>query len=119
MLAELYTKMIEMACVPRAVTHFFVAPLDKPAKDPKQPANKRPIALLSSFAKLMELILVRRISPMVEKQLADEQYAYQRARSPEVLISDLDNFITNNRNNQRLTCVMGLDIAGAFDSASH
>lgn len=68
--------------------------------------------------KLMELVLARRITPGLEGRLAKEQYAYQHARSTEALLADLDRFVTRGIDEGWATYVMGLDIAGAFDSAS-
>ena len=93
-------------------------PLDKAGKDPARCAKKRPIALLSPMVKLLELILVRRILPSVEQRISCSQYAYQRARSTEILLSDLDHSVTGNVRDKKTTYVVGLDVAGAFDSAS-
>ena len=75
-IAALYTSMIEGGYVPRKLRQFYVVPLDKAGKDPTRCANKRPIALLSPMIKLLELILVRRISPPVKKRISCSQYAY-------------------------------------------
>ena len=46
--------------------------------------------------KLLEMVLVHRIMPWVEDKISCGQYAHQRARSTEVLLSDLDRFVTGN-----------------------
>ena len=89
-LAELFTKMAEWDCVPAPARRFYIVPLDKAGKDPRKCADKRPIALLSPMMKLLELILARRLLPKLEGKLAEEQYAYQKARSTELLLEDLD-----------------------------
>ena len=66
----------------------------------------------------MELILVRRILPVVEGGLPEYQYAYQRLRSTEITPSDLDRFASTDRARGNFVYVVGLDVAGAFDSAS-
>ena len=68
--------------------------------------------------KLLELILVRRLMPKLEGKLAEEQYAYQKARSTELLLADLDRFVRQGRQAGRTTYMVGMDVAGAFDSAS-
>ena len=110
--------MIEHNYISKALRRFFIIPLDKQGKDPTKSSNKRPIALLSPLMKLLELVLVRRIIPKVESGLSEDQYAYQRSRSTEVMLSDLDRFASENRAKKRYTYIVGLDIAGAFDSAS-
>merc|ERR1712113_557311 len=69
--------------------------------------------------KLLELVIVRRILPIVEDHLSPDQYAYQRVRSTETLLSDLDWFVGKNRREDKITYIAGLDIEGAFDSAGH
>ena len=54
---------------------------------------------------------------MLEGKLAEGQYAYQRARSTEVLLADLDRFVAERREDGWTTYMVGLDIAGAFDGA--
>ena len=70
------------------------------------------------MVKLLELALVRRIRSFVEDRISCSQYAYQRARRTEVLLSDLDRVVTGNARAEKVTYVVGLDVAGAFDSAS-
>ena len=110
--------MVEWDCVPKPVRSFYIVPLDKAGKDPRKCANKRPIALLSPMMKLLELILVRRLLPKLEGKLAEEQYAYQKARSTELLLEDLDRFVRKGKQEGWITYMVGMDVAGAFDSAS-
>ena len=67
---------------------------------------------------LAGLILVHRIMPLMEVRFAEERYAFRRARSAEVWPSDLDHCVAVSRGSQKLAYVGGLDIAGAFASAS-
>ena len=69
--------------------------------------------------KLRELIIVRRILPKVGGVLSPDQYAYQNSRSTETLLSDLDLFVNEGRNKGKHIYIAGLDISGAFDSASY
>ena len=111
--------MLETAIIPKNLKQFYIIPLDKPGKDPTSCGGKRPIALLPSLMKMLELIIVRRILPIVSDIMSEDQYAYQRARSTEILLADLDHFVTTSRNKNKTVYLMGLDIAGAFDSAAH
>ena len=109
--------MIEQNQIPQEASRFHILPFDKPGKNPSLCASKRPISLLSTFMKLLERILVRRLTGVVERKLAECEYAYQRKRSAEVLLADLDSFIQNGANDGQVLCLMGLDIQGAFDNA--
>ena len=50
-------------------------------------------------------------------QLTGSQYAYQRQRSTELLLADLDTFIGARTEEGKRCYVVGLDIEGAFDNA--
>ena len=95
-LAELFTSMVEQNHIPKRLRHFFIAPLGKAGKDPVKCASKRPIALLSPLIKLLELVLARRILLFVGGRISSSQYAYRRTRSSEILLSDLDRFVSLN-----------------------
>ena len=69
--------------------------------------------------KLRELVLVRGILPVVGGTLSTAQFAYQRQRSTETLLSDLHQFVYGERNGDAHMYVAGLNIAGASDSASY
>ena len=95
-LATLFASMLERRRIPAELRRFFAVSLDKAGKDPTRCENKRPIALLSPHVKLLESILARSILPMVEEQLAEGHYAYQKRRSAEILLAYLDAFVETN-----------------------
>ena len=68
--------------------------------------------------RVVELALVRRLLPLPEWGLAAARYAYQGARSPEILPADRDAFVTERRRDDWATYVAGVAIAGAFYSTS-
>ena len=67
---------------------------------------------------MLDLVLVRRILPLLEGYLTADQYADKRARSRDILLVDLGNFATQNEAANRTVYVVGLDKAAAFDSAA-
>ena len=69
--------------------------------------------------KLMVLVLVRRLLPMVGCLPFADHYAYQSARGAKISLPDLVHSVTTNRLSNRISYVVGLDSAGAFDSVSH
>ena len=80
--------------------------------------EKRPIALLSSLPKLLELIIVRRLLDLSEGRISKNHYAYCDSRSAEILLSGLDCFTRESRKKGRASYVVGLDVARSFDVAS-
>ena len=118
LLARPYTDMIEEAFTHRALKRVCVALLDKPAKDPRICDNRCPFAPLSTLMKLVGLVLVLRSLPAAERWLSADQYAYQQARSAEVLPSDLDHSVATDRRRNRVSRVAGLDISLAVESVA-
>ena len=110
--------MIETDRIPEEATKYHVLPFDKVGKDPSLCGSERPISLLNTFMKLLELIIVRRLMGTVEPYMADCQYAYQRQRSAEILLADLDSFVQDASAKTWATYLVGLDIEGAFDTAN-
>ena len=117
-IAKLFTVMLENNHIRTKLRRFQIVPLDEAGKDPTKGVNKKPQALLSPLLRPLELILVRGILPHVEKKISRSQYAYQKARSAEVLVSDPGRFATGNIRAGTTTYVVGLDVAGAFDRTS-
>jgi len=58
-----------------------VIAIEKPGKDPRLAESYCPISLLSTCYKLLERLILHRVSPEVEKLLSLEQARFQRNRS--------------------------------------
>ena len=76
-LEGMHNGMLAYNHIPELLRRFYVAPLDKPGKDPTECSNRRPIAVLRPLMKLLELALARRMLPGLEGKLSEGQYAYQ------------------------------------------
>ena len=76
------THMIETNQIPEVACRYHIPPFDKARQNPSQRNGKRPISLLNSYMKLLELVVVRRLMEVLEPSLTDCQYAHQRQRSP-------------------------------------
>ena len=66
LIAIFFNCMLERGHIPPALTRFFIVPLDKAGKDPTNRSSNRPVALLCTLIKLRELVLARRIQPILE-----------------------------------------------------
>ena len=56
----------------------MVIPLEKPNKDPAKCESKRPISLIGALAKILEEVVLNRLTPQLEPLLNPAQYAYRR-----------------------------------------
>lgn len=61
LLSRLYTSVLHLGYTPKSWKHAHVIMILKPGKNPRIPANYRPISLTPSISKLFEKILVHRL----------------------------------------------------------
>ena len=67
---------------------------------------------------LPKLALARKIMPCAVRRISRSQNAYPRARSTEVHLLGPNRFATNNVQEMMTTNLVGLNVAGAFDSVT-
>lgn len=80
---EVYNRVWEEGRVPATWKHAVVVPIAKPGKDPSKASSYRPIALTSNLCKLMERILVNRLSYYMESKglFSSYQCGFRKGRS--------------------------------------
>ena len=55
--------------IPQSWKHALIVPIHKPGKDPKEPESYRPISLLSCVGKVVERMVNRRLTWILEKEI--------------------------------------------------
>ena len=80
-LAILLTRIISEKNLPKSWIIAKTVAIPKPGKDPKMASSYRPISLLSMCYKLLERIILHRISPAVDEILNIEQAGFRPGRS--------------------------------------
>jgi len=93
--------------------------LAKAGKDPYLAANYQPISLLSVCYKLLECIILQRISPTVEALLSVDQAGFRRGRSTFDQITALTTFIKNGFEKTLKTSAVFLDLTATYDTIWH
>jgi hypothetical protein len=90
----------------------------KPGKDPAQPSSYRPISLLDTVGKLFEKILLKRILKQVGERglLRNKQFGFRPRHSTSLQLARIVERITRNFGKKKLTGVVFLDVAKAFDT---
>jgi len=91
----LLTRMLQEHRIPKVWRQAKIIALEKPGKDPHLAANYRPISLLSVCYKLLECILLHRISPVVEEVLSVDQAGFRAGRSTCDQVTSLTTYIEN------------------------
>ncbi|KAL6152343.1 hypothetical protein ACJQWK_05935 [Exserohilum turcicum] len=98
--------------------------LRKPGKDNYTvPKAYRPIALLNTVGKVMDAVIARRLSHLVETQhvLPDTHMGGRRMRSTEHALHAVTSRIYQawNKGDGQVASLLLLDVSGAFDNVSH
>jgi len=98
--------------------HTRVISILKPGKNPALLSSYRPISLLDTIGKLFEKILLARILREVNVRglMWDEQFGFRPRHSTSLQLVHLVERITWNFDKKRLTGVVFLDMAKAFDT---
>jgi len=83
--------------------------------------NYRPVSILSTISKTLELYIYVHLSSYLKKyKLIDEnQYAYQKGKSTVDLLQDFSDIINGSLDKGMHVVVMFVDLSKAFDSISH
>jgi hypothetical protein len=118
LLVALFNAVLLTQYFPAAWKHARVISFPKPGKDPSLPASYRPISLLDTIGKLFERILLSRLLREVDRCgiLRDEQFGFRAKHSTTLQLARLVERVTRNFEEKRLTGVVFLDVAKAFDT---
>ena len=90
--------------------------IPKPGKDQKMASSYRPISLLSMCYKLLERIILHRISPAVYEILNIEQAGFRPGRSTQDQVLSLTTYVENGYQRRDKTGVVFLDLTAAYDT---
>lgn len=86
--------------------------------DVKDPTNYRPVSLISSFSKLIETLVLKRVVTFLDKNniLIKEQHGFRKNKSTETAIEDLIDSITQKLDHKMATTAIFMDMTKAFDT---
>ncbi|MEE9605315.1 MAG: reverse transcriptase domain-containing protein [Candidatus Scalindua sp.] len=116
-LLNLFNRIWKEGNLPKAWKHSIVSPILKPGKDPHSPASYRPIALTSTLCKIMERIIVNRMSWYCEKYNLFNKFqaGFRKNRSTIDHVLNLHHDINNSMCNKGKALSVFLDIEKAYD----
>ena len=107
---DLFTRMIWEQRIPKIWRQAKIIALPKPGKDPHLAASYWPISLLSVCYKLLERIILQRISSTVEDLLSVDQAGFCRGHSTCDQVTALTTFIENGFEKTLKTGAVFLDL---------
>lgn len=121
-----FLKFIVNSCLslsyfPNCWKHAKVIALHKPGKPTNNPNSYRPISLLSSISKILERIILKRITQHTEANeiIPEQQCGFRAKRSTTFQINNVLNNARDNLNQQKSTGMIFLDVEKAFDRVWH
>ena len=118
-LTHIYNLAMEQNIFPACWKVGLVIPIHK-GKATDRCGNYRPISLLPILGKVLERIVARQFKPHLFPLLHHRQHGFRKGTSAEGLLLQLtDKWLNNMRTEDKITCVVSLDIRKAFDSIDH
>ena len=120
-LLSLINKSWRQSKIPQKWKHSLIIPIAKPNKDPSDPSSYRPISLLSCVGKVMERMVNRRLTWILEnaKAFSNTQCGFRKGRCTEDLLVSLEHEVRASLVNRKVTIGVFFDLKQAFDNASH
>ena len=107
-------KSLASGLVPRSMKLGIIKPIPKQGKPPGAVSSYRPISLLTSLSKLIEIMVRNRVLPLTK--ISPEQAGYQAHRSCEDQAVYLTQSIEDGFQRKERTALCLVDFTGAFDT---
>ncbi len=119
-LAHIFSLSLKDGIFPDKLKLSRVVPVFKSGNN-NECTNYRPIALVSTFAKILEKIVAIKLTNHIEinKLLTPNQFGFQRGLSTEHCILHLTNYVTKALNENKYAIGVFLDLQKAFDVVNH
>lgn len=115
-LSKLFTNVYLTGKIPKRWKMAKVIAFLKPNKPAEDPANYRPISLLSCCFKLFERAILTRLRDVIETAIPKDQAGFQRNRNCCDQVLSLTNFIELGFQKGLKTGVVFVDISAAYDT---
>ena len=116
----IYNQSIAQGIGPNILKVSRVTPIFK-SGDATDPANYRPIAVLSPFSKILEKIVNDQLISFIDKYniLFKYQFGFRKDHSTELAILEITDILKTSIDNNLITCGVFLDFSKAFDTVNH
>lgn len=105
--------------IPKIWRKALVVAIPKPNKPTNQPKSYRPISLLCVPFKLMERLIYRRLEPIIDPQLPQEQAGFRHGMSTVDQVTLLTQNIEDGFEANMKTGLVLLDLTAAYDTVWH
>jgi hypothetical protein len=119
-LVHIVNQSLSTGIVPNKMKLAKIVPIFKTG-DTSLIKNYRPISLLPTFSKLLERLVYNRLYSylMINKLISPCQYGFQKHKSTELAISELQDRIISAIAKKKVCVGIFLDLSKAFDTLNH
>lgn len=117
-------KLLDEGCFPDSWKVQKLVLVPKPGKPPGDPASYRPICLLDTLGKLLERIILNRLTQCTESEsgLSKRQFGFRKGVSTvdaiRTVVQNAEKASKQKRRGNRFCAVVTIDVKNAFNSAS-
>ena len=117
-LTNLYNSVFQLRHFPATWKIAKIVPGPKPGKNPKLPDSYRPISLLNTTSKILESLILEKITDHVTEHnlLNHDQFGFRRGHSTTLQLCRIADVVTTNFSTKRITAMVCLDLSKAFDT---
>lgn len=119
-LTALINSSISESIVPNILKSSIIRPIYKSGKKTDH-NNYRPIAILSVVEKVLEEVIVRRLTGFLNKFniIHDNQFGFQKGKNINQLLGLFSNHVNQSLGNKMHCLALFVDFSKAFDTLSH
>ena len=119
-LVKLFNQCMGKGIFPNSLKIACIVPLHK-GGDKSDSTNYRPISLLPLFGKIFEKIIEIRLVKFLDKKkiITPHQFGFRKFYSTELAVTEIQNMLLKNMDENKITCTIFLDLAKAFDTVDH
>uniref|UniRef100_A0A2S2Q352 Putative RNA-directed DNA polymerase n=1 Tax=Sipha flava TaxID=143950 RepID=A0A2S2Q352_9HEMI len=120
-LAHIYNATLRLSYFPSTWKSSVIVTILKPGKPPKHPSSYRPISLLQVLGKILEKILLKRLSHIttVNKNIPNFQFGFRTNHSRIHQLHRVTDTISTALETKKYCAGLFLDVAKAFDTVWH
>ncbi|GIX83497.1 probable RNA-directed DNA polymerase from transposon BS [Caerostris darwini] len=117
---DLFNKLLKSGLFPTSWKTANVVIIPKEKKDLNMAEHYRPICLLSSWGKTFDKLIAKRIVYYLEQInfFNSNQFGFRRKKSTITAIQNIKSFVYQASDENKMVCLISLDIKNAFNSVN-
>ena len=121
LLTYIFNSIIRLSYFPLQWKFSIIIVIPKPGKPPDIPSSYRPISLLPFFSKVLEKLVLKRISPIINnsKIIPNSQFGFRNRHSTIHQVNRITDTIASALEKKQYCNAVFLDVAQAFDRVWH